>query len=81
MPRKMSKESKLRKYKYEAQYAIDNTTQVKLKLNNKTDADILAYLSAVTNKQGLIKQLLRSQMEDEGFVFTPEDQDQETPDE
>lgn len=36
-----------------------NTVQIKLKLNRKTDSDILTLLDSVDNKQGLIKQLLR----------------------
>lgn len=55
--------------KYEAQNKYDtfNTTQVKLKLNDKTDADILEWIrqkkrdcnSAV---QGSIKELIRKQI-------------------
>lgn len=36
-----------------------NTTQVKLKLNNNTDDDILQKLENVPNKQGYIKNLIR----------------------
>lgn len=36
-----------------------NTTQIKLKLNNNTDADILKKLENVPNKQGYIKNLIR----------------------
>ena len=53
--------------KYEAQGRYDewNTTQVKLKLNNKTDADILAWIrkqkySRDTSVQGAIKSLIRA---------------------
>lgn len=46
-------------YKYTKKYDQDNTTRVSLKLNNKTDADILEYLESVDNKQGTIKQLIR----------------------
>lgn len=42
-----------------ARYDAENTTQIKLKLNNKTDADILKRLEDVPNKQGYIKQLIR----------------------
>ena len=37
----------------------ENTVQIKLKLNRRTDADIIALLDTVDNKQGLIKNLLR----------------------
>jgi hypothetical protein len=40
-------------------YDKDNTVQVKLKLNKKTDADIIRYLSDCDNKQGVIKALIR----------------------
>lgn len=43
----------------QARYDAKNTVQIRLKLNRKTDADILALLDKTGNKQGLIKQLLR----------------------
>ena len=51
--------------KYAAQSAWDkaHTTQVILKPNNKTDADILAKLNVVPSKQGYIKQLIRADIE------------------
>lgn len=52
--------------KYGAQERYDewNTTQVKLKLNNRTDADILAWIREQkygrdTSVQGAIKALIR----------------------
>ena len=52
--------------KYEAQERYDtfNTVQVKLKLNQKTDADILAWIrqhkyGRETSVQGAIKALIR----------------------
>ena len=41
-------------------YDSANTIQVHLKLNKKTDADILEKLGTVTNKQGYIKELIRA---------------------
>lgn len=43
-------------------YDKKNTVQIKLKLNLKTDADILDRLEQVENKQGYIKQLIRADM-------------------
>lgn len=40
-------------------YDEANTRQIKLKLNKKTDADILEALESVPNKQGYIKFLIR----------------------
>lgn len=56
---KKSTEAKLRA---SAKYDKANTKSVFLKLNIKTDADILEYLETVGNKQGYIKGLIRKDM-------------------
>lgn len=43
-----------------ARYDKQNTIPVYLKLNRKTDADILHKLDSVENRQGYIKCLIRS---------------------
>ena len=43
-------------------YDSKNTKQVMLKLNKKTDADILDRLQGRDNVQGYIKQLIRADM-------------------
>ena len=43
----------------QAKYDKDNTVQVKIKLNKKTDSDIIKRLSEVDNKQGYLKELIR----------------------
>lgn len=43
-----------------AKYDAANTVQFKMKLNKKTDADILAKLEQSGNKQGYIKALIRA---------------------
>ena len=43
----------------QAKYDKDNTIQIKLKLNKKTDKDIIDRLSAADNIQGYIKELIR----------------------
>lgn len=48
------------KFGPQAKYDKANTTMVPVKLNRKTDADILAKLDAVGNRQGYIKRLIRS---------------------
>ena len=45
--------------KYTASYDRENTTRVYIKLNNRTDKDILDKLDSVPNKQGYIKSLVR----------------------
>lgn len=52
------------KYKSQERYDAKNTKQIRLKLNLKTDADILGHLSKVSNKQGYIKSLIREDMEE-----------------
>ena len=53
----MAKESQKRATR---KYDAENTVQFKMKLNKGTDADILQKLSEVPNKQGYIKELIRS---------------------
>ncbi len=36
-----------------------NTKQIKLKLNKRTDKDILDHLDTLDNRQGYIKELIR----------------------
>ena len=43
-------------------YDKANTTDVRIKLNNNTDADILEKLNSVDNKQGYIKALIRADL-------------------
>lgn len=49
-------------------YDKKNTQSIRLKLNDKTDKDILSMLNKSGNKQGLIKNALRSY---KGKVATP----------
>lgn len=53
----------------EAQRRYDDmhTTQINLKLNLKTDADILKKLENVGNKQGYIKDLIRDDIKKWGL--------------
>ena len=47
-------------------YDQKNTVQVKLKLNLKTDKDILEALERSGNKQGYIKKLIREDLQRRG---------------
>lgn len=53
----------------QSRYDAANTTQVKFKLNRKTDADILSRLEEKSKepggKQGYIKKLIRDDMKGE----------------
>lgn len=57
----MSEAKKRARLKYDGA----NTVQIKLKLNKKTDADILERFGEVGNKQGYIKRLVRKDLEEE----------------
>lgn len=50
-------------------YDKNNTKLIQMKLNKKTDADILEFLDTLDNKQGFIKDLIRKHMN--GTEVTP----------
>ena len=50
------------------EYDKNNTTRINLKLNNKTDADIIEKLGEVENVQGFIKAIIRNEMEGAGTM-------------
>lgn len=45
--------------KAQRKYDAENTRQVHLKLNRRTDSDVLEKLDNVQSKQGYIKELIR----------------------
>ncbi len=45
---------------YKQDWDKENTTQLKIKLNNRTDRDIIDWLGEIDNKQGTIKELIRN---------------------
>ena len=47
----------------QARYDKDHTTGFYLKLNLKTDLDIIKWLNRQKNKQGALKQLIRKELE------------------
>ena len=48
--------------RYDQDWKAKNTTRVTVRLNNNTDEDIIEFLSALNNKQGYIKELIREDM-------------------
>lgn len=44
-------------------YNKEHTKQVTLRLNKRTEADIIDWLELIPNKQGYIKGLIRADME------------------
>ena len=62
-PRTRTEAQKKRQHQeYNAVYDRENTTRLAVKLNNTTDRDILDFLTTIPNKQGYIKDLIRSDM-------------------
>ena len=53
------------KRKANMRYDEAHTKQIKLKLNIRTDEDIINRLAEVGNKQGYIKSLIREDIEEE----------------
>ena len=56
---------KREKYEKHREYDKNNTVGLYLKLNKKTDADIITALETCSNKQGFIKRLIRDYLRDE----------------
>lgn len=53
------KDGTVEKYGPQEKYQKENITRVVLKLNKKTDEDLLVWLGTLDNKQGTIKEILR----------------------
>ena len=53
---------------YQSKWCKDNTKGIYLKLSKTTDADIISWLSGLSNKQGYIKELIRADMK--GKIIT-----------
>lgn len=49
-------------YESKIRWDAEHTKVITMKLNTKTDADILARLNAEPNKQGYIKRLIRNEI-------------------
>lgn len=56
------------KRKYNAAYDKANTIGFYIKLNKKTDADIIDELAKTDNKQGLIKSLIRDHINNRELI-------------
>lgn len=50
----------MEKYESQKKYDAKNTKMIAVKLNNKTDKDILEWLDSQPNKQGAIKEAIRT---------------------
>lgn len=58
----------VRKAAYDIKYEKENVRRIPLHINRKTDADILAFLESMSNRQGYIKSLIRKDMKDRGVL-------------
>ena len=58
----MNDKLKQQRVKASVKYNKTNVKQIKLNLNRKTDADIIAALEAAPNIQGYIKELIRKDL-------------------
>jgi len=67
----MDEKKQSAKVKASIKYNAKNVKQVKINLNRKTDADIIEYLEKADNVQGLIKDLIRMDMNDDHQVPAP----------
>lgn len=56
----MTPEQRAAKNRRGDQWNAENTKRVFIRLNNHTDADILAKLESIENVQGYIKSLIRA---------------------
>ena len=56
-------ENKKKRLAYLREYDKENTIGIYLKLNRKTDADVIQRLRKEPNKQGYIKALIRADIE------------------
>ena len=50
---------------YLAQYEKENIRQIRLKINRKTEPEMLEWIEKQENIQGYIKQLIRKDMEEQ----------------
>ena len=54
-------------YRASQKYRRENCKKITLELNKRIDEDILTWLDSQTNKQGYLKDLIRADMEKQGF--------------
>lgn len=54
-------------YRASLKYKAEKCRQIKFELNKRLDEDILVWLDSQENKQGYLKELIRADMERNGF--------------
>ena len=64
----MPYKSKEKRQAYQSRWCKDNTKGIYLRLSKNTDADILSWLSDISNKQGYIKELIRTDIKAENSI-------------
>ena len=56
---------------YMANYEKENLRQIRMKINRKTEPDLLAWVEKQENVQGYIKELIRKDMKQEKAIPLP----------
>lgn len=59
------------KQQYDADYIKANQKQMLVKVNRKTEPEMVAWLESIGNTQTYIKRLIREDMERNGIVSAP----------
>ena len=54
---------------YQTNYQKENLRQIRLKLNRKTEPELLAWIEKQENIQGYIKRLIKRDMEENGMKY------------
>ncbi len=52
-----------------ANYQNKTIKRIVFDLNRNTDGDILAFFETISNRQGLLKQLVRQEMARQNFIY------------
>lgn len=52
-----------------ANYQNKTIKRIVFDLNRNTDGDILAFFETISNRQGLLKQLIRQEMTRQNFIY------------
>ena len=59
----MARKTPIKKMNYDIEYKKQNCKQFHVVLNKNTEADMIAYLESVDNKQAYLKALIRADMD------------------
>ena len=60
-----------------ANYQNKTIKRIVFDLNRNTDGDILAFFETISNRQGLLKQLIRQEMTRQNFIYNNNNKESE----